>query len=441
MSELVNVNPFRDAALTGVVSTIAQRLEQRGLVAQGRVTVTGLNREARQSLGGILGRRLVGERLVLDLPELDTIARDRIGLNGGIVEACERALGRRLVDRPSQRQQQRQVRDEPIEQMRSAISSWPEEPAWARDWIADVARLGLLTRASQPLTVAQLATVLVGQLAVAERHTDAQGRRLARNELAARSCGDAHALDDGMVLPAVVLRGLAHSLAQPAPRSARDRRDLWQHFGVDQDQVSTTVLTLGLRFEGQDSLARRLGLAAGGSDPVHLTPRNVARLTRLRLITTAVLVCENPRVLEFAADEFGATAAVVCTMGNPATVVIDLLRLLADGGCRLDYHGDFDWPGLAIADRVSTVTGARPWRMQAADYLTAAAGSRGRLGLDGPPTGSPWDPSLREAMIEVGLAVHEEALLPELIQDWLRDTDDPDRPGSVAGRLDSGSLS
>ena len=130
---------------------------------------------------------------------------------------------------------------------------------------------------------------------------------------------------------------------------------------------------------------------------------------------------------------------MVCTMGNPVIVVVDLLRKLVDAGATLDYHGDFDWPGLAIAARVAEATGARPWRMGADDYLSAVAHARGHLHLEGAPSPSPWDPNLAESMRATNLAVHEEALLPELIQEWL-DVSEGQETSDLARRsADSGS--
>jgi uncharacterized protein (TIGR02679 family) len=77
-------------------------------------------------------------------------------------------------------------------------------------------------------------------------------------------------------------------------------------------------------------------------------------------------VCENPRVLEAAVDR-GSTCAAVCTQGQPAVVVLALVRTLAELGATLRYHGDFDWPGLTIANAMVGAHGCRPWRMSVDD--------------------------------------------------------------------------
>ncbi|MFJ3775293.1 DUF2399 domain-containing protein [Streptomyces sp. NPDC090075] len=89
---------------------------------------------------------------------------------------------------------------------------------------------------------------------------------------------------------------------------------------------------------------------------------------------------------------------LVCTSGSAATVVFTLLDAPATTGCRFAYHGDFDGPGIALADRVIRRYEARPWRMSAADYECLAARSQTegipQLALNNQPISADWDPDL-----------------------------------------------
>jgi uncharacterized protein (TIGR02679 family) len=86
---------------------------------------------------------------------------------------------------------------------------------------------------------------------------------------------------------------------------------------------------------------------------------------------------------------------------------------------RLWYHGDFDWPGLVIANLVMRRMDARRWRMSTADYEGASR-------TNGPPlqAGSrveaSWDPQLAAMMERRGLAVHEEAVAEQMLQELQR---------------------
>src|SRR5207244_787079 len=74
--------------------------------------------------------------------------------------------------------------------------------------------------------------------------------------------------------------------------------------------------------------------------------------------------CENPQVLQRLATA-GVEHPVACMSGNPAAAGMTLLARTV-----VLYHGDFDWPGIAIARRVFD-RGARPWRFGRIDYVDA----------------------------------------------------------------------
>lgn len=94
-----------------------------------------------------------------------------------------------------------------------------------------------------------------------------------------------------------------------------------------------------------------------------------------------MFVCENASVVSLAADRLGARCApLVCTDGMPAAAQRAVLAQRSAAGARLRYHGDFDWPGVAIGNFVMRSFGAQPWRFDAGDY----AATRGRR-LDGAP--------------------------------------------------------
>jgi uncharacterized protein (TIGR02679 family) len=102
-------------------------------------------------------------------------------------------------------------------------------------------------------------------------------------------------------------------------------------------------------------------------------------------------------------------------------VVTTLLRLLAQGGSELRYHGDFDWPGIAIANLMVGSYQCQPWQFRSDDYLAALAGLAPVVAelpaLNGAPVGSCWDAQLTTEMARAGRAVHEELLLNDLIAD------------------------
>jgi uncharacterized protein (TIGR02679 family) len=150
--------------------------------------------------------------------------------------------------------------------------------------------------------------------------------------------------------------------------------------------------------------------------PAHICAADLATGPLIPDTPIDVYVTENPRALE-AALASHATATLVCTQGNPTTTALDLLTGLAAVRCHLHYRSDFDWPGIAIANRVMAATGARPWCFDRATYRTAVDrhGIRNLVPLTGRSVTPAWDPPLGEAMTATGVAIHEELLLEEVV--------------------------
>lgn len=86
--------------------------------------------------------------------------------------------------------------------------------------------------------------------------------------------------------------------------------------------------------------------------------------------------------------------------GNPTTTALTLADALRAGGAALAYRGDFDWPGTAIADRMTGRYDARPWRMTAADYEQHVANP---LFLDGGSWAAPGAGMLRDTVAHMQL--------------------------------------
>ncbi|MGH2918159.1 MAG: DUF2399 domain-containing protein, partial [Solirubrobacteraceae bacterium] len=229
----------------------------------------------------------------------------------------------------------------------------------------------------------------------------------------------AHALDRDSPL-ATLAEGAARALAglaAPGPDESPSeaRREAWAAVGVLCDELSSTVLTVGL--PGDGSATGRI-LAAAGREPVWLTLRQLVRCPPQWHGLDTVLVVENPSVLAFAADG-RRCPPLVCTNGQPRAATMTLLRAMAAAGVELRHHGDFDWPGLTIGNVLHRRLPIVPFEFDSDAYMRAAAAHPRAAPLTGPPVRATWDDGLAAAMTTTARQVEEEAVARDVIDRFL----------------------
>ncbi|BBF92158.1 TIGR02679 family protein [Blastochloris tepida] len=377
------------------------------------IRINGLTADEHAALASLTGRpQRFSASMRIDLDRVDTSFRNA-GVAASLRDALERLDGP-IPDVAATRLRARDQWAQVVENCRDPLLS---------DLLRESSGLGLLRRLARQ--DAARATELCRRAEAVLRRLPAHG--VTHSQLAAEVLGDAHALDAGQPVATLVLatqRRLALSArretddatrqedgADPQPAAER-ARDLWAMAGVLVNELARPALFLNLP---------ATGLCDGGDgEPRYASLRALLRAPpRWDVAGLEVHVCENPNLLAIAADRLGARCTpLVCTDGMPAAAQRTLLAQLAQAGARLLYHGDFDWPGLRIANHVMRAFGARPWRLGVSDYLTAAHTATG-MGhpLRGEPVEASWDMALAAAMRQHRLAIAEEALTDSLLRD------------------------
>ena len=379
---------------------VRRRLEARGCDSRGRLPLPPLSSSARLALKSLLGPR-VGQSVDLTALEAGLV---RLGVGASLTEALAH-LGHEVSAEPSRLRAARAERRQARELARATVADWPEP--WAREWIDEVIRAGIFRN----LEAAPARALLQSIRAVLDYLAQERPAPISRIDLAARLLGSAHALDPGTRIEAALSRALAFRL------DATDRRDIWAQAGVHFDLTSAPALTWRLPLSQGCGLGPLATAALAASVPLHISrlaleahPAAVPRGSR-------ILVVENPRIVEAAAQRHASTP-VISTNGNPSSTVLLLLSQLLASGAELRYHGDFDAAGLAICARVMAL-GLIPWRMSAADYLEAVASADAEGAVlprdTRAPGPTPWEPSLQSIFAQNRRIVHQERLLSALI--------------------------
>ncbi|MGH8629808.1 MAG: TIGR02679 family protein [Burkholderiales bacterium] len=372
-----------------------------------------LNRLEHETLASLIGRPpRYTKSMQLDLAAIDTALRDA-GIATCLRDALEQLDGPIVHLATAHADAQARW---------SAVASDCHHPKLT-SYLQTPAGLGLLKRLARQDTEA--AARLRDRAERVLQRLPAGG--LPRAQLAAQTLGNAHALDSGQATATLVVAAWRqHEEGYPdtdAPEDMPDGpreervRDVWARAGVLVNELARPTLHLNLPTRGQEPPFSATG------EPGYVSLRRLLRAQPAWAVAGhTIFVCENPNLVAIAADLLGERCApLVCTDGMPAAAQRTLLTQLAQSGARLLYHGDFDWPGLHIANHVMRAYGAQPWRFGAVDYEAAVSCvPHQEHRLSGMPVPASWDAALAPAMQTHGLAIPEEGLAASLLQDLQR---------------------
>jgi uncharacterized protein (TIGR02679 family) len=406
-----SLDRYRGQEYRRLLAAARRSLERTGGQLTGRISVADPDDAERKAIIGITGvHQPAGtRRMTVPLAELDAALSRAAGLSLAGVLA---ALGEPVRNRPAETARLAGARTGLIAVAQDSLlaGSCP----WYHTWLTDLTRDGTITRLANTGDAVTLAQAVRTLEFLADRPVDAPP--IALPALAARITGDTKALNHGSTLATLILRALALREGLARPAAAAQRRELWDLSGVIVDDLASRVLVLNLPAQG-DGLAEWLTGAARYGTPFQVTLQQLDAHP-IRLAPARIFGCENPAVLRRACAELGpACPPLLCAEGQPSTAFHKLVRLAVTAGSELAYHGDFDWPGIAITAKVIDRHGARPWRMTAADYLSGVKAGDTAVALKGDPVPTPWEPGLRETMHATGRAIYEETVADQLLAD------------------------
>lgn len=397
------------------LAALRQRLrryfERHSSYVVGRaLQLTNLSPVEQHALSLLIGRPPRSTRSMrIDIDQLDDALKNA-GIAGSLREALEQLDGP-IEDRAAIKQNRLMRWSQVI-----GTSHW--HPSLLT-WLQVPEAAGLLKRLvrDNPDTAERL----LASADVVIRRLPTDG--ITRAQLAAETLSNAHALDNGQPTATLVLSVLRFDArTNIAPREndedtqkySERARHLWARVGVLVNELARPALFLNLPCPTQEATRWVLG------EPDYLPLRNLLRVPpNWAVAGMTIYVCENPNIVAIAADRLGTRCApLVCTDGMPAAAQRVLLSQLTQAGARLYYHGDFDWPGIQIANFVMRTWRALPWRFATDEYEAAAATAPSmQHHLSDMPVIASWDNTLTSAMQNRGLAIAEEALVKSLLED------------------------
>ena len=409
-----DLEPLLSRQLAWLWEQVAAAADRRGDpgMASGHLTVRApADPAARAEAVGLLGGRLLsgGQSRRVDLADLTSRLRVRgEGLTPGAVAA--HATGRALAEKAREQATRAAIDAELRSLLAAALHKESVQRGLPADAIwAELRRTGWTARLHAAGTAAPAmigtASAIIAALPLGSHRVDR--RRLANDVL-----HDPHGLNDGTRIASFVLALLTALGDVPAGLRARQA---WDRVGVDYDDLTGGVITLGVH-------------PVGWTIPVDavltLPPRELARCMwpEPPMARAWVFVTENPSVLGAAAQDAAVDKAIrriLCTVGTPSDHEVSAIARLAQAGWQLAVRADFDEAGLThVTTLLDATPNAVPWRMDTESYVASL-----RRAFDAPAIdpsripATPWAPDLADMIRRHGQAAYEESLLDQLLRD------------------------
>ncbi len=379
----------------------------------------------RKAIASLLGRPVgSGRSIRINIVVLEAIIR-RAELAPDLRSAVEQLRGP-LKNRANEKAKVQQTWQTVFETLETEIAEKDVTQPGINIWLDTLRQDGLLKRLAKGDT--NNATILLQQAMNVIRQLPGQGQTL--STLAATTLGDAHALDTGCPVATLVKRAIQQiRQAEDKNRDPEENdRELWASVRIlVGGAITSTVLVLNLPVSGDSYSDNIIHQATRHGQPLWLTLRQLVRdSAQWQVAGQTIYLCENPAVVAAAAEQSGTDCApLICTCGQPGAALNHLLNQLQKAGAEFVYHGDFDWPGITIANNIMRRFNANPWHFDEAAYKVSlqenSPGDRHtveteKMELTGKPVNAIWDSGLTQVMKEKKIAVPEERVLARLLE-------------------------
>lgn len=239
---------------------------------------------------------------------------------------------------------------------------------------------------------------------------------------AAEISGNPHYFDRDTTAGMLFVHGICFWKNMEYPKSAYQWRKLLMEVSVIPDNVSSMVHAYGLRMLTRKGRHLAYDVFCERKEPYVITMENMKEIIGVQPVGKKVYVVENEMVFSYLLNNLrDSDCTLLCTSGQPRSVVQVLIPYILAGGTEVYYSGDADPDGIRIADRLWKKFGDHfhIWRMSPDDYEKSLSkekiGDTGKTKLENMK--HPVLKKTAECMREKLLAGYQENILKELLED------------------------
>lgn len=414
-------------AYSRCLEELRRKWKSHGRVA-GRITLERTSEAERRAIGGIIGKVFYEETIRFSFSEFEQgLQRTRFA-PVTIKEVLEEYFGETLLTNQGQQREERDRKHNFL----NRLCGYFEESAdgesvaflWAREMLLKK-KYGyqlLMKEYGKDEKQAEVLARNVGKAVIKLEERRGTDEECPLAVFSAEISDNPHYFDRGTAAGLLLAHALCFREKTELPENAHQWRELLTRVSIVPDNVSSMVHAYGLRLRTGQGWHPAYDAFCKLKEPYVITMENLKGVTGVQAAGGRVYVVENEMVFSYLLGNLKKKEyTLLCTSGQPRSVVQVLIPYILAGGAEIYYNGDIDPDGIRIADRLWQKYGdsIHIWRMSPADYEESLSkeriGDMGRAKLE--MISHPLLKRTAECMKEKQLAAYQENMLKVLVED------------------------
>lgn len=394
----------------------------------GRITLKQASEEERRAVGGIIGKVFYEETIQFSFLEFEQGLQKTRFAPVDIKEVLEEYFGESLITTQGKQREEQERKQEFLDRVCGYFEENADGEAepllWLQKMISEK-RYGYQILIREYAKEEKQAEMLVRNVGNAVRKI----KELMNEEeecplavLAAEITENPHYFDRSTTAGLLLVHAVCCCEKMELPGNAHQWRNLLLQVSIVPDNIASMVHAYGLRLRTEQGWHLAYDTFCAQKEPYVITMENMKGIIGAQAVGKKVYVVENEMVFSYLIHHLKASEdTLLCTSGQPRSVVQVLFPYVLDSGAEIYYNGDMDPDGIRIADRLWKKFGdcIHIWRMSPEDYEKSLSREKiediGKAKLE-----NISHPILKETaacMKEKQLAGYQENMLKELLED------------------------
>lgn len=394
----------------------------------GKITLHQTSEEERRAIGGIIGKVFYEETIQFSCLEFEQGLQKTRFAPVTMKEVLEEYFEETLITTQGQQKEEQERRKQFLGRICGYFEKYAGRESvallWVREMISEK-KYGyqlLMREYAKEEKQAELLVQNVGNalMKLKELSNDEEEYPLA--VLAAEITNNPHYFDRGTTAGLLFVHAICHREKMELPQSAHQWRKLLMQVLIVPDNIASMVHAYGLRLLTEQGWHLAYDTFCNRKEPCVITMENMKGIIGAQTVGKKAYIVENEMVFSYLLHNLkNSDRTLLCTSGQPRSVVQVMLPCILDSGAEVYYNGDIDPDGIRIADRLWKKFGDRIhiWRMSPADYEKCLSkekiGDIGRTKLE--TISHPILKKTAECIKEKQLAGYQENMLKELLED------------------------